>query len=118
MTANQPPTQISTLVESTSTSTTTYSLFDLIEQADVVFVESIDSDNDGVGFYFGDDRQMIRLSGHGDEDYHFQDQQVSLSDGEVIALDCPVDADKPAVSYKLQLRVERPLTAADLTLKG
>jgi len=115
MTANQPATQINTLVESTST--TTYSLFDLIEQADLVFVDSIESDNDGVGFYFGDGRKMIRFSGCGDEDYHFQDQQVFLIDGEVIALDCPKDADEPAVSYQLQLRVERPLTAADLTHK-
>lgn len=95
----------------------THSLFALLNQADAVCIDHMESDCDGVGFYFGDDRKVYRISGHGEPDYHFLDQQVSLlSGGEVVAETCHKDADEPATSHTLQLkvRIERPLIADDL----
>ncbi|MEX6780530.1 hypothetical protein [Pseudomonas aeruginosa] len=99
----------------------TYSLFDLVNAADSVYVEAMEAVEVGYGHFIttASDKDQLRLSCCDDTDFHFEDQQVALlATGEVLAVDCPADPEDEGTTYRLLLTVDRPLTASDLLPKA
>lgn len=95
----------------------TYSLFDLVNSAGTVYVESMEVNERGFGHFVdtATTEDQLRLTTCDDTDYYFENQQVSLlATGEVLAIDCPTEPEDERTTYRLLLTVERPLTASDL----
>lgn len=100
---------------STSTSSHTHKLFDLLAKADTVYVDALVADSVETGQFWGDEIPMVRVSCVGAEDYHFEDQEVKLQPhGTVIARVRHQSPDAKASYVRLLLAVDRPLTLADL----
>lgn len=97
-----------------SASKATYALFSLIDLADTVLIDQMDSDEIGFGDFLRDGRNLMRITG-GDGDVYIADQQVRLlAGGNVDAVMTSKNKDTDGITVNLTLKVERGLTISDL----
>jgi len=94
-----------------------FQLFALADKSDTIYINGVEAVEFGYGSYTDNPSGLeLRLSTPDDEDYHFDDQQVTLKpDGTVSVTTKAFSAEDEEEQVNLRFSVERTLSPDDLT---